>query len=561
VLNTRRPAPVTAAIAAAAYRYFLAKHEGSDSVELAIEAMSTLVLPRFRSLFAQGVGIREPDAVKAFALHDAYMMTHERGDYAQRRLDQWLAIPMPTSDAEYVRAINAFAVPILNAVAPVLSDSTKSRLHIALESFHASDFETAFSVALEASADDPFRRAALLCDTAFELDTLAARSAAAEAVAALPEATRTILLKRRTAREVIASLKRGIVDLVAPEHALEPVPVLLPQNWTDWLRSLHDCRLSVGTLRAVARSGVDEWTVDDLLAKPDCPESFVEALKAEMPTEGEFLLREHLPIMIGFFARDAAFPRRELVHVYGALFEWDSMLTEGGLDELAALLEVLSGMLRLGLSDAEYVAVLETLSELVARYHSAKQVSWMLDLLELLVVHPAGSVVQRSRRTGLLHLIASFVVGHDHARRITSSQRRLLNALCVELGEAESFPLRDARDGGNADSSDPLQSILSRRVLGIYTLSEQSGERAARIVLAAVPTCRVILNSDKVCTTRLRNFARSSDLIVVVAGRATHAATDCISQHARGSGACQILYAAGNGTTGIMTSLEEAGSP
>ena len=64
---------------------------------------------------------------------------------------------------------------------------------------------------------------------------------------------------------------------------------------------------------------------------------------------------------------------------------------------------------------------------------------------------------------------------------------------------------------------------------------------------------------DPVCTPALRSMAGGSDVVAVAAGRAKHAATDCISAHLGKARPSRLVYAAGNGSSGILAALEAAG--
>ena len=57
-------------------------------------------------------------------------------------------------------------------------------------------------------------------------------------------------------------------------------------------------------------------------------------------------------------------------------------------------------------------------------------------------------------------------------------------------------------------------SHLNDKKIGIYTLNENAAKRIREIIVSKVPSCKIDLNSDKECTTRLKALASNSDIFV-----------------------------------------------
>ena len=101
-------------------------------------------------------------------------------------------------------------------------------------------------------------------------------------------------------------------------------------------------------------------------------------------------------------------------------------------------------------------------------------------------------------------------------------------------------------------SAEPNQ--LDGKLVAIYTLTEQVGERARKLLMDLYPNVRVELSHDKGGNTRLEGLARNADIFVVCWRSAAHAATDIISRF-RPSGAV-TLFPDGKGWSSILRVIE-----
>ena len=93
--------------------------------------------------------------------------------------------------------------------------------------------------------------------------------------------------------------------------------------------------------------------------------------------------------------------------------------------------------------------------------------------------------------------------------------------------------------------------------MAIYTLTEQAGERARKLLMDLYPNVRVELSHDKEGNTRLEGLARNADIFVVCWRSAAHAATDIISRFRPDSAI--TLYPTGKGWTSILRAIENVG--
>jgi hypothetical protein len=70
-----------------------------------------------------------------------------------------------------------------------------------------------------------------------------------------------------------------------------------------------------------------------------------------------------------------------------------------------------------------------------------------------------------------------------------------------------------------------------------------------------VPNIKLSLSSERSGSRMLKSMASGTDILVLVAASATHAATQFIQQHR--PRASPLLYAKGRGATSILRALEE----
>jgi hypothetical protein len=109
------------------------------------------------------------------------------------------------------------------------------------------------------------------------------------------------------------------------------------------------------------------------------------------------------------------------------------------------------------------------------------------------------------------------------------------------------------RDREGEDVGENLPS-LEGKTIGIYTLAHAAGERARKALVEILPTCRIELNSDLVCTSRLASLAKAADLFVFAWKSSSHQAFYCVKDALVGS---EPIWAEGKGTASILRAVLE----
>ena len=104
-----------------------------------------------------------------------------------------------------------------------------------------------------------------------------------------------------------------------------------------------------------------------------------------------------------------------------------------------------------------------------------------------------------------------------------------------------------------SEVDDPAKEIAPRidftGLVGIYTLTEQAGQRARQYLRRMFPQARIELNADHVATDKLKGLAASADIFVFAWKSSKHQAYFA-AKDARGSK--QILHPLGKGSASIL---------
>lgn len=137
--------------------------------------------------------------------------------------------------------------------------------------------------------------------------------------------------------------------------------------------------------------------------------------------------------------------------------------------------------------------------------------------------------------------------------RVDAAQAETLRSFARELNRVEvAAALLPTPPTDESTYGDPL-ARLSRKTVGIYTLTRGAGVRARDIVLSRCSGADVEVNGDTVATGKLRALAERADVMVVAYRSAQHAATDAIVAVRGRRG---IVPARGKGSVALIRALE-----
>lgn len=328
--------------------------------------------------------------------------------------------------------------------------------------------------------------------------------------------------KVRWNQDYLAQL-RGSQEAVTEDT---PAAEAVPTNWLEWLSKL-DKEPSWERALDVARQAASEWDVASLLTEPGAVKQFAQ-LQEQVFSKAESVLHNALPYLLAFFQKDEQWPRQEFLAVYSLLLELLVLSTEGGDADLVLFNELAIALLTLGVDAAKYIEIVDYSLELWNRFASPKKVDWVLDFLDVLVLYPCPVKEKRSQL-----LFAAANKFGQFTRRIEAEQWRFFRLLVEDLGQKQALEGHLASDTISAqsvsvnDADDVFQKLKNKSVL-IYTLTESVALRVKSLLEALCEEVTVHLSHDKAGNDRLRQLAKSADIVVMATASAKHAATGFI---------------------------------
>ena len=221
-------------------------------------------------------------------------------------------------------------------------------------------------------------------------------------------------------------------------------------------------------------------------------------------------------------------------------------LTNGWRREAAGTArELLDGTLQLGPNPADYSRMLNDMGDVLPQEAGAADFEFLMELTELTIINSSPDPNARqqlwARIVGTLGAIRT---------RLSRGDIALVNDLGQVFGMPEVFPEPEPVTEEESSSSNQLDGKL----VAIYTLTEQVGDRARKLLLDLYPKVRVELNHDKGGNARLEGLARNADIFVVCWRSAAHAATDIISRFR--SSDSVTLFPDGKGWSSILRAME-----
>jgi hypothetical protein len=536
LLQVRRPFAVTQALIGAVYHEELAPRESLDDPRVAAEHFTESIYPRYAPLYAVRAGMRTVEALKSFM----FVAVGTPGD--PRLRDEILATGgIPEVDRAYLVRL----ATLLPTAAP---EPAVDPIQAAAAAAMHGDLDAAFPLALSAPASLARTRILLLCADQFQ--TLAAEREAVEAVVGLTGEERADLLRVNRDRKLWEHMSgRGSDEGALPGRAV------VPSGWLEWWELLNAGGAHPDWLREVARRGADEWTIAAILDGPGGAASLAALLNGTRTIQGDAVLKDSLPYLLGALQQDARWPRPELAESYDAVLTVLVMQCRGGDAELDLFLDVAGALLSLGSDAARYDALVQNGIDLWKDFAAPRTVTWALDLVDLLTAHPAAAADVRLR---LVVAVAQRFKEPQIGPRMTPVERDFFGVLCRGLDYPEIYDdfglaARPAEEQVGAAELD-LYDRLGHQTVAVYTLTESVGHRVRDVLLERCGTISVELCHDHVCTNRLRSLARQADIFLVATGSAKHAATNCIEAN-RGEG-LPLLRPSGRGSASMLAELQ-----
>ena len=338
----------------------------------------------------------------------------------------------------------------------------------------------------------------------------------------------------------LTELPKGRVDqagIELPEHRV-------PTTWIEWFEFLPD--MDYETARDIAFAAAHEWSVHTQLASPTDVRALVDALGRALSGPGNLQSRSlaAVPHLVEWLQSDPAWPNPDLKSLYAEVHTGLLIAEAKTPAALRAGFELVDGLLAVGLGSEEYGRELDDLRGSLRSVVSVETLDLLLDMAELLTVHPCP---EESARLALWAEILNLMA--PYSSRLEVRHHQLLEQLGAILGMPPSFEVAVGDEGPRDEGHERWVGRI-----GVYTLREEVGHRASDILKRLYPAARIELRSDHVASAQLRRLASDSDFMVVAWSAAKHAATDAIRE-ARADR--PILWVSG-GTASIIAAIQSA---
>jgi hypothetical protein len=503
LLEQRRPVQVTRALVQAVYRVHLARFEEENRPAAAVEHFRQVLQVEYGGLFRARGTLRDPDVLKASLVALASSGRPRPEGVAAVLADY----PADQPGRPYLEALAGL-------IAPPPPEPVPDPVVRAQQAFDAGDFDTAVGLLAACPATPQTLRQ--LLQSAAEVNSLEAARIALAALEAAPAAVRDAVLVARLSRR----LRDELLELAAGDTGAQDIP----DGWLAWLERLNSRGPWSGAV-AVAAAGSLEWPVRPFREDPDAVGRLADGLMAGQVSA---VLRDCLPSLLSAFLPDGqAEPRFK--RVYLALLELLVLDDAIGAADLPALADLAEAVLHCGLSTREHAQMVEYLDVVWARVSAPRQLSWALDVMELLASFGVGAHADVS--AFVQAVLAAFARWN---RRVTPEQWDLLEVLCVDLGLKEATtgyrPAAEATPE-QAEQERDWGERLRGRTVAVYALNSRVVSLVANNIERRFAGVRVRVNSEKDASKALRDLAGHADIFIVNTRDAKHMATECIEQN------------------------------
>jgi hypothetical protein len=533
VLGLSLPAQTIADLVGALYSTYIADLEDRGDDETILSAFREGISDKFGPLFLERKGVMHPSVLKAFMLYELVQAEPNR----ERCQAIVTVYPHDSGRALIVR----WAERLLVSEGPPRTNSFES----ARQALADEDYGLALQLSFDAFPDSWTYTALLRC--AVELDDAEIALRVLPMVDEAPDAERLKWTKRDLAR--LEQLRK---DTAVQTEADVGGTSKTPRPETDWLSwaAYVESKTHERPPLQVLEDALPRWSVESYASDPEACRELARRL-GNAGAEAEQTFRDAFAALVEFFVERTERPVRSFAPLYAMLLRimaWNGVVTANEL-ELASTVVV--SLIKLAPSKEDYAEAVDAYSEILGANNAPGNVDWALNAAEMLALHASSD-----KESQLRFFMAVVNMAHSWSHRLSLVQYELLRLLAKDYGCSElldSFPTRDNASGALAPRAD------FTGLIGIYTLTEQAGQRARHFLLKMFPESRVELNADHVATEKLKVLAAKADIFVFAWKSSKHQAYFA-AKDARGSR--RTLLPLGKGSASILDCvLGEIGTP
>jgi hypothetical protein len=224
---------------------------------------------------------------------------------------------------------------------------------------------------------------------------------------------------------------------------------------------------------------------------------------------------------------------------------WAYCDNSGDRHRAGRIVQLTSDLLETGLGRDAFDEVVEYLRAGWDSFHTDVDMPMTVEVLELLLTYmPSGASKLDTFARPLLTRI-----GDHNAHRLPTAVLAVAIDIAPAFGTAIQLTERAPRELAAAGTPRAISLKIA-----LYSLIESAADRAANLLRSRHPGLGVVVLTDTVATSALRNAAHSADLLVIMDKAATHSAVDALRANRDTS---TIRYASGKGSTSLIEAAEQ----
>lgn len=528
------PPQILADLIEALYRTILDPIEAAASPETLLATFAGQMAEQYPRLFASRRGVRTPRVVKAFLLFERSQAAPNAQIVAE------LAMLLPVADRDQ-GPFSLLAAPVeilpaadLNAADDAFDDGQTDRafeFYLALPASKKSLNRMVLCATMIGTAEAIERVIAKIDGVGEQIDTLTA-----------PNRQKFEGLRASRAAPVAQAAPSPEANLLTAEIPSDPPAVAAPRGPQDWLA--WAAMLRAGEPVELVPDAAIIWDTAAIANNAAQAQAFADDL-GNIGGDCAVIARYAVPAIYSAFLGEEMVAGPATKPVANTLFMLIAMDESLSQVDLGLLAQLLNHLLTAGLSDQDYLSIVDVLNDVEARVGAYVNLTWSLDVAEALAIAPAPSVTGKTARQQLFWAIVT--KAHGFAHRLRQNERLAFRLLARDY----DIDLESLGAVGRADEQEDGETLpnLSGKVIGIYTLTEAAGARAKSALETMFPGATITLNTDMVATTKLTNLAKTADYFVFAWRSSSHAAYYCIK---KAMGDREPIMAMGKGTASIM---------
>jgi hypothetical protein len=512
----RLPPRVLADVHDALYRLHVEPSEDTHAPEQALAAFKFAGLARRSTLFGMRRGVRNPRVLKSFFLYEL-----AREDVGSSFLTE-LAQELERLDDVFARAL----IGLQPSIAPQPPADPLSAADAAFDDF---EIDRALELCLQAPPSKKRLTRLIRCAEDIGTEEVARLVLGAVEPGDESESLPAPWMARFQALE----------DRVAAEQDKQA-----PQGWLDWARQVG-AGMDEDRAMTALREQMPTWDPTEFIQEKEQAAELTRIIN-NADESAEAVFREASPLLYQALMPETGAPPRTLKPLLRLLVTKIALLGDPSLSELELARDLAATLLLVGLDQMEYGSLIADLEDLMGAHLSVFTFGWALDLAELLANHACPDSERRLRL--VLRVIEE---ARRLAHRLSATDSLVIGLLCQDY--AINCPIELKKDE-DAIASEVNEALAGKKV-GIYTLDEPAGQRAASLVENRCQDVRVELNHDHECTKRLINLARTANLFVFAWKSSKHQAFYCVKDHRDADN--PMVQAQGKGTSSILRAVLE----